>query len=165
MVQCHCRDGIIKRQFNSYFRYRAMILFQLGCANHHQFEAWFRDSATYDKQVVEGDINCPYCGDSNISKAPMAPYLAKEMLGREDAESRARDVAEQIVKAVNKLRWSVEESCEYVGDDFADEARSVHYGETEERAIYGEATEEEASELEEEGIEFYRIPAKPRRND
>ena len=73
-------------------------------------------------------------------------------------------MAEQIMRAVHRLHRHVEDNCEYVGDRFAEEARNIHFGKTEERDIYGEATDQEATELDEEGIEFHRIPSIPRRD-
>ena len=141
-----------------------MILYQLACTNAHQFEAWFRDIATYDAQSAAGDIMCPLCGSNGVSKAPMAPNVATGAHKGAPAETRAREVAEQIMRAVRKLHRQVEENCEYVGDRFAEEARSIHFGETEERDIYGEATDQEATELDEEGIEFHRVRRMPRRD-
>ena len=141
-----------------------MILYRLVCAKGHRFEAWFRDGATYDRQSAAGDIACPFCGSHRVSKAPMAPNLATGKGRDEAAEARAREVAEQILRTVSRLREHVERHCEYVGERFAEEARRIHYGETEARDIYGEATDQEARELDEEGIEFYRIPFPPRRN-
>jgi hypothetical protein len=74
-------------------------------------------------------------------------------------------VAEKILEAVDCLREEVEENCDYVGDGFAEEARRIHYGETEEHDIYGEATDQETSELDEEGVDFFRLPFPRRRND
>jgi len=151
-----------------------MILYQLRCGREHEFEAWFRDSASYDQQHKRGDIDCPMCGDANISKAPMAPNLGKgtrkESVDSDDVsidsvEKRAREVARQILNNAGKLREAIEDNCEYVGDEFAEEARRIHYGDAEERGIYGRATEKETVELDEEGIEVYRIPGPPRRND
>ncbi|MFQ5617644.1 MAG: DUF1178 family protein [Rhodospirillales bacterium] len=141
-----------------------MILYQLACNNAHQFEAWFRDIATYDAQSGAGDIMCPFCGSTGVTKAPMAPNVATGARKGATSETRAREVAEQIMRAVHRLHRHVEENCEYVGDRFAEEARSIHFGETEERDIYGEATDEEATELDEDGIEFQRIPWTPRRD-
>ena len=139
-----------------------MILYRLTCGDGHQFEVWFRDGATYDAQSTSGDVECPFCGSAQVTKAPMAPNLAT--VKKKTAEVRAREVAEQILQAVNKLHRHVEENCEYVGDEFAEEARAIHYGETEERDIYGEATEAEAMDLDVEDIEFYRLPQRPRRD-
>jgi len=159
-----------------------MILYQLQCADGHQFEAWFRDSATYDTQAKAGDIECPMCGGHKISKALMTPNVprkgadtraaarveavqdAQQTRLSKAAEARATEVARQILRAVEKIRDHVETNYDYVGDKFADEARAIRYGDSEERGIYGEATEEESEELAEEGIEFQRLPRLPKRN-
>lgn len=139
-----------------------MILYRLTCGDGHQFEAWFLDGATYDSQSASGDVECPFCGSVQVSKAPMAPHLATAK--KKTAEVRAREVAEQILQAVNKLHRHVEKNCEYVGGEFAEEARAIHYDEAEERDIYGEATEGEAMDMDMDGIEFYRLPQRPRRD-
>ncbi len=148
-----------------------MILYQLKCQRSHDFEAWFLNSATYDSQFESGDVSCPHCGTTDVSKAPMAPNIARRqnagqgsMSGPPSSETRAQEVAEKILEAVDGLREEVEENCDYVGEDFAEEAKRIHYGETEEHDIYGEATDEEASELDEEGVDFFRLPFPRRRN-
>ncbi len=142
-----------------------MILYQLTCSNSHLFEAWFRDSATYDAQSAGGDIDCPYCGDNHVSKVPMAPHVASGKAPEDNGQARAQEVAEKILEAVDQIRGEVEEKCDYVGDQFAEEARRIHYGETEPHDIYGEATLDESNELDEEGIEHSRIPVPPRKTD
>ena len=142
-----------------------MILYQLSCAGGHRFEAWFKNSETYGEQCESGCIECPQCGDQHISKAPMAPYLGKSLGEERSTEARAREVAQQILKAVERLRVSVEKNSDYVGDQFAEEARRIHYGEADKRSIFGEATGDETSELDEEGIEYFRLPSAPRKND
>lgn len=151
-----------------------MILYQLRCRQAHDFEAWFRDSATFDRQAASGDVTCPYCGTTRIAKAPMAPRLASgsgerdqrgapgepgKPTGRQEpAEARATEVAAKILQAVEAIRDHVEDTCDYVGDEFADEARRIKKGEAEERGIYGEASETEAAKLDDEGIEVFRLP-------
>lgn len=147
-----------------------MILYHLRCHQGHDFEAWFRNGATYDSQQASGDVACPFCGTSNVAKAPMAPNIAtrsSESLGKhsEKDEIRANEVAAKILEAVDGLRTEVEENCDYVGDDFADEARAIHYGDAEERGIYGETTDGEAEELEDEDINFFRLPFPRRRGN
>ena len=142
-----------------------MILYELSCSSGHQFEAWFKSSTSFDEQNASGAVECPHCGDQQINKAPMAPNLGKGANKNEPSEVRAREVAKQILKAVEKLRENVEKTCDDVGDEFAEEARRIHYGEAEEHGIYGEATEDEANELDEEGIKFSRIPLPSRRDD
>ena len=142
-----------------------MILYQLKCSTDHQFEAWFRDGAAYDVQCADGHINCPFCGDNHISKAPMAPHLGKRRSNAGSSETRAEEFAERMLQAVGQIQTHVEENCEDVGERFADEAKRIHYGEAEERGIYGQATDDEASELDEEDIEYFRLPFLPRRRD
>jgi hypothetical protein len=127
-----------------------MILYQLKCASGHDFEAWFRDSAAYDRQEKRGEIECPVCSSNEIAKAPMAPRVTAN--GGDATERRARQVAREILMAMGKLKKHVEETCEYVGERFADEARAIHHGEAPERGIYGEASREEAKALHEEEI-------------
>ncbi|MEW5729100.1 MAG: DUF1178 family protein [Pseudomonadota bacterium] len=131
-----------------------MILFELRCANDHHFEGWFRDNATYDAQASGGEIACPVCGSVEVGKAIMAPRLNKAR----GADLDARDLALRMRQMLGEIRRKVEESCENVGERFPEEARRIHYGETEARPIYGEATPDEAKALEEEGVEVARIP-------
>ena len=111
-----------------------MIVFNLKCRRDHHFEAWFRDNVTFDEQVAAGVVDCPVCGSKKVEKALMAPHVAKG--GR--AEEAVRDTAKvaQAKKALTELRRQVEENCDYVGPTFAEEARKIHYGESDERSIY-----------------------------
>jgi hypothetical protein len=131
-----------------------MILFELRCSGEHHFEAWFKDGATYDRQAAAGEISCPICGDSHIDKAPMAPRLAKARGAALDAQAAAGELRKMLVD----LKHKVQASCAYVGDKFPDEARKIHYGDAEARPIYGEATTEQARELEDEGVAIARLP-------
>lgn len=136
-----------------------MIKYELKCRKDHVFEAWFYDSATYDKQAAGGKIVCPVCNSRKVTKAPMAPRIGKSK--GEVAAAEAKEVA-VAMKALRELRDHVEKNADYVGDQFAEEARKIHYGETDKRNIYGEATKEEAKELTEEGIDVAMIPWVPR---
>jgi hypothetical protein len=128
-----------------------MILFDLRCSTGHGFEAWFKDTPAYEAQVEAGEISCPICGDREISKALMAPAV------RSGARGEAVQAA-HMREALSALRREVERNCEHVGPRFPEEARKIHYGEAEKRGIYGEATDAEAKELKDEGIEVGRIP-------
>lgn len=136
-----------------------MILFDLRCAQGHEFEAWFKDGAAFDAQSKAGEISCPVCGGGEIAKAPMAPRLTRRR--REDKRTASKAAA-AAMNAIREFHRQVEENCDYVGDRFADEARKIHYGEVDKHGIYGEATDEEARGLEEEEIEFHRLPRLPR---
>lgn len=139
-----------------------MINYSVKCGNGHQFDGWFKDSATFDKQAKAKQIECPRCGDTKVTKAPMAPRISKKSSGsREITEARANEVAQELAEAAGKIREHVEANCDYVGTEFAEEARKIHYGEADERGIYGEATVDEAKELDDEGIDVLPIP-KPR---
>lgn len=139
-----------------------MIVYQLVCEHSHSFEAWFRDGATYERQLDAGDIECPMCASRHVGKAPMAPHVQRAPA--RDPEARAREVARKILREMEAMRRHVEETCDDVGDAFAEEARRIHYGEAEERGIFGDADEDEAAELLDEGIEVRRIPWLSRRN-
>ena len=135
-----------------------MIKYSVRCGKDHVFEAWFKDSATFDAQSKSGDIVCPQCGNNLVVKAPMAPRIVKSQQSDVSHESHAREVAERILEAAVEMRKEVEANCDYVGGQFADEARKIHYGEADERGIYGEASDEETKELDDEGIDVIKLP-------
>jgi hypothetical protein len=133
-----------------------MILFALRCAHGHEFEGWFRDSSGFEAQLDAAEIACPDCGDTSVEKAVMAPRLKRSR------EAKLSPVAPaEMRKALTELRRQIEANCDYVGSRFAEEARRIHYGETDPRGIYGEASTEESRELADEGISFGRIPWVP----
>ncbi len=134
-----------------------MILFNLRCANGHDFEAWFRDGAAYENRVA-GELTCPVCGDTAVAKAPMAPRIGRGL--REPGPVEA-GVAAEAARQVRELSRKIANTCDYVGEGFAEEARRIHYGEVAPRDIYGEATPAQAEELRDEGVEFHRIPWLP----
>jgi|SRR5579883_217042 len=134
-----------------------MILFKLRCGAEHEFETWFRDGASYERQAARGLITCPVCGDTDVEKAPMAPRLARSG----DGSKQVPASPEQIRRMLQQLRRHVESNCDYVGERFAQEARRIHQGEAEARGIYGEATDDESRALADEGIEVARIPWVP----
>ncbi len=139
-----------------------MILYNLKCPKDHVFEAWFRDSGVYEIQVEAGEVRCPVCGSKKVGKAPMAPRVAKT--GGESDDQGEAAKASKMRQALRELRRHVEETCDYVGPTFAEEARKIHYGEIEERNIYGETTPEESRALDDEGVKVQRIPWIPREN-
>ncbi|HEY1720708.1 MAG TPA: DUF1178 family protein [Magnetospirillaceae bacterium] len=130
-----------------------MILYDLQCAKKHAFEGWFKTSDAFDKQAKAGKVECPVCGSTKVKKAMSAPALLKGGTG-----SKAEGIAIKMREAMTELRKQVEANADYVGNKFPEEARRIHYGETEERPIYGEATPDEAKELSDEGVEIVPIP-------
>ncbi|MGD9868824.1 MAG: DUF1178 family protein [Hyphomicrobiales bacterium] len=127
-----------------------MIRYALRCKDGHQFEAWFQNSAAFDRQAARGQVSCPQCGSAKVSKAVMAPNIASNTPS-----------PERVRAALKELREHVTANAEYVGDRFASEARKIHHEETEARGIYGEATPEEVKELNEEGVEVYPLLPAP----
>jgi hypothetical protein len=163
-----------------------MILYRLRCSKGHEFESWFKDSKTYERQEKKSLIGCAVCGDSKVARALMAPRLGTKgnkktaVVANEvpatapvpvptTAEQKqmaalAKKMPKELREALLKVRAEVEKNCEHVGDKFAEEARKIHYGESDKRGIYGETSDEEAEALAEEGIEFGRLPWIPRGN-
>ncbi|MFV3131210.1 DUF1178 family protein [Niveispirillum sp. KHB5.9] len=150
-----------------------MILFDLKCSQGHRFEGWFRNGAAYEAQAASHAITCPMCGDAKVDKAPMAPAIAKGGRSRDREEASAAppavpDAAQEaqgeIMRQLRELRSQVEKNADYVGEQFAEEARKIHYGEAEGRAIYGETSVEQAEALREEGVPIARIPWVPTGN-
>jgi hypothetical protein len=131
-----------------------MIVYNLRCANSHEFEGWFKDSAAFDAQQSAAKLVCPTCNSRKVEKAIMAPSVA----GTKKADLSAPDEMRKMRQFMTGLRKYVQDNAEYVGPRFAEEARKIHYGETEERQIYGESTVKEAVELVEEGIDVAPLP-------
>lgn len=139
-----------------------MIVFDLICDNEHTFEAWFKDSKAFDRQRRKKEVACPICDSTKVEKALMAPNIATSEVRDRAQQSEKMVMAANMRRMLTEVRKAVEENCEYVGPAFAEEARKIHYGEEDQRGIYGEATKEEAEELREEGIEFGELPWLPR---
>jgi hypothetical protein len=159
-----------------------MIRYALRCDRDHTFESWFQNSAAYDKQSKRGLVTCPVCNSAKVEKTIMAPRLARAdvpeppppipmpapvpapapqaapakapiaIMGAQERELRQK---------LKELRDHVTKNANYVGAKFPEEARKIHYGETEHRSIYGEASPEDAKALHEEGIEFHPLPVLP----
>ena len=149
-----------------------MIVFDLKCSTGHRFEGWFQSSRAYDEQRDAGMLLCPVCGDCDVEKAPMAPKLRKLAVDGEKGPPQPSDLAasanlpsglaSELRAVMQRVRNHVEANCDYVGDRFADEARAMHYGETEERGIYGKASAKQAADLHDEGIEVLPLPTEPK---
>ena len=154
-----------------------MIRYNLVCDKRHEFESWFANSATYDKQAKRGLISCPLCGSGKVEKAIMAPRLARKdksapIVAPPEAASPAPAEASAPVAMISpqekefraklkELRDHLTANADNVGKKFPEEARKMHYGEIEHRSIYGEAAPDEAKALHEEGIEFHPLPVLP----
>ncbi len=121
-----------------------MIHYQLRCSQDHGFDGWFKDSAAFDAQAGRGLVACPACGDTAVNRALMAPSLSRphktlDQSGQEHAQPpKAAMLPDAMRAALQRLRADVEKKCDYVGSEFAEEARRIHRGESERTGIYGE---------------------------
>lgn len=134
-----------------------MIAYSLRCHKGHEFEGWFRDSHAFDAQSSAGHLTCPSCNSVRIEKAIMAPAVS----GTKKTVHSKTPSAQQMRQFATGIRKYVQENADYVGADFAEQARKIHYGEQPNRHIYGEATPKEAQELIEEGVDVAPLPPDP----
>ncbi|MBV9758190.1 MAG: DUF1178 family protein [Alphaproteobacteria bacterium] len=157
-----------------------MIHYTLHCANGHEFDGWFRDSAAFDDQARLGLLECPACGEGRVSRALMAPAVMKPRAAREPVPApqpspapvparqpsppgmATAQVPAQVLATLQRLRADVEKNCDYVGPAFPEVALGIHRGEIEPRGIYGEASPDQAEMLADEGVKVARIPWVPR---
>lgn len=161
-----------------------MIRYSLRCERGHQFESWFQDSASFDRQVRRKLVACPNCDSTKVKKAIMAPQVTRK--GR-SAHQRAREErldsvtpqgpvasaaaqasaalmtpeASELRAKLKELRDYIRTSADNVGEQFPEQARKMHYGEIKPRAIYGEASPDEARALVEEGVDVLPVPLLP----
>lgn len=155
-----------------------MIHYDLHCSQDHAFDGWFKDSAAFERLAKRKLVECPHCGDVKVERSLMRPAVAKRaalpapMPGPAPAAAlqspaRPAEMAGGRLPAhmramLQKMRAEVEKHCDYVGPQFADEARKIHRGESEKRGIYGEASPDQAEALADEGIQVSQIPWVPR---
>ena len=136
-----------------------MIRFSLTCDKEHGFDSWFPSGAAYESLKAGGHVACPICGSTVVDKALMAPAVAVSR--RDEAPLRSADTP--VEQAIAALKKQIEENSEYVGMNFAAEARRIHHGDAPERAIHGETRLEEAKKLIEEGVPVAPLPFLPAR--
>ena len=157
-----------------------MKVLDLHCEHDHIFEGWFASEADALEQQEQGLLRCPMCDSAEVSRLPSAPHIAKRssqepvsstsiaeesgnamvLSGHEQAKLQA-----QIQATVMKAMREMIDKTEDVGNNFAEEARKIHYREAPERSIRGSATIDEATELREEGIEVLALPGLPALKD
>ena len=131
-----------------------MIKYNLLCKCGKNFESWFSTSKEYESLKKKKLINCIYCNSTSVKKSIMSPNLTS----KSNKSSVKKNIEKDIKKELIKFRKYIEKNCKNVGDNFAREARSIHYEKKNSQGIYGKTTPEEASELIEEGIEVVTVP-------
>lgn len=157
-----------------------MIHYALRCAAGHEFDGWFKSSTSFDAQSTGGLLDCPLCGSTEVARALMAPRvntspalappapaeptkaIAVPAAAPAPTSTAVTGLPDQVRAVLQRIRAEVEQKCEYVGPAFPEAARRMHLGEHPARAIYGEATPDEAASLAEDGIDVTRIPWVPR---
>ncbi|MHA6345834.1 DUF1178 family protein [Roseivivax sp. CAU 1761] len=151
-----------------------MIQYSLRCSDGHGFDSWFQSAAAFDTLQANGHVTCAICGSSEVEKDLMAPRVSS---GRRTAApapaprdgaggpsaGTLRGPASPAERALARLRAHVEATSDYVGPEFAREARAMHLGEMPERAIWGEAKPDEARQLLEDGVPVAPLPFGPKR--
>ena len=144
-----------------------MIKYALACEQAHEFESWFPSSEAFETQRKRGFVTCPFCNSAKVEKQIMAPSVARTDKAPKAPAPEPQPVAvlsereRELRAALRALREHVMKNAENVGKGFVEEARKMHYGETEERSIYGEADLAEARALLEEGIDVLPLPMVP----
>ena len=144
-----------------------MIKYALACEQAHEFESWFPSSDAFETQRKRGFVTCPYCDSSKVEKQIMAPSVARTDKVPSAPSPEPQSVAvlsdreRELRAALRALREHVMKNAENVGKNFVEEARKMHFGEAEERSIYGEADLAEARALLEEGIDVLPLPVVP----
>lgn len=142
-----------------------MKVLNLCCSREHRFEGWFASEEDFQEQTARSAVACPLCGDTATTRLPSAPHLnVGRGIASVPAPSASRGQASGIpVDLTLQSQWlravrHVMNSTEDVGERFPEEARRIHYGEIQERAIRGRASSDEAAALREEGIEVMALP-------
>ena len=142
-----------------------MIKFSLACETGHEFDGWFGSSEDYETQQKRGLIACPVCDTTKVSKSLMAPSVStarkKESRNQAIAVATAHHAKTEMMAKLREIRDEITKNADNVGEKFPEEARKIHYGESEKRAIYGEAGLQDVKELVDEGVEIAPLPALP----
>lgn len=125
-----------------------MIVFDLQCGDCADvFEAWFRSGADFEDQARRGLVQCPVCQSARVVKAPMAPRVPR----------KSGDALSPLAKLA-AVQAKILENSEWVGDRFAEEARAIHVGDSQSRAVHGNATAAEAKSLIDDGVPVAPLP-------
>lgn len=146
-----------------------MIRYALRCKEGHDFDGWFRSSEGFETLRKAGQVTCTICGTASVEKALMAPAVPTERRPTQpDSRPTEPGKGELTIsrndreRALNQLRSHIEANSDYVGLRFADEARAMHEGRSENRAIHGEAKPDEARKLIEDGVPIAPLPFLPK---
>lgn len=144
-----------------------MISYTLKCENDHRFDSWFQSADAFDKLRSANMVICPNCESASVEKAIMAPRVRTARKAAKapdhDQKNPLSTPASDEERAIADLKSKVEANSEYVGMEFANQARAIHDGDAPERPIYGEAKPEDALKLLQDGVPVAPLPFTPKR--
>ena len=136
-----------------------MINYTLKCDQNHTFDSWFKSAEAFEMLVKKSMVVCSECGSTKITKAIMAPSVSTSR--EKDNKPSELEKKSKLKNDILELKKKIEANSEYVGNNFANEARSMYLGETPERSIYGEAKADDAKKLIDDGIPVMPLPFLP----
>ena len=136
-----------------------MINYTLKCDQNHTFDSWFKSAEAFERLVKKSMVVCSECGSTKITKAIMAPSVSTSR--KKDNKPSELEKKSKLKNDILELKKKIEANSEYVGNNFANEARSMYLGETPERSIYGEAKTDDAKKLIDDGIPVMPLPFLP----
>ena len=136
-----------------------MINYTLKCDQNHTFDSWFKSAEAFEMLVKKSMVVCSKCGSTKITKAIMAPSVSTSR--KKDNKPSELEKKSKLKNDILELKKKIEANSEYVGNNFANEARSMYLGETPERSIYGEAKADDAKKLIDDGIPVMPLPFLP----
>ena len=136
-----------------------MINYTLKCDQKHTFDSWFKSAEAFEMLVKKSMVVCSECGSTKITKAIMAPSVSTSR--KKDNKPPGLEKKSKLKNDILELKKKIEANSEYVGNNFANEARSMYLGETPERSIYGEAKADDAKKLIDDGIPVMPLPFLP----
>jgi len=138
-----------------------------NCSKQEPFDGWFQNSTSFEQQIEAGYISCPYCGSLNIKKNLMSPSLksTKEINLKINSKNiKHNKLNEKINKPIDmmvvlrNLKKEIQKNADFVGKNFAKEAKAIHEGKSKERAIYGKANAKDLEELKSKNIDVINVP-------
>ena len=143
-----------------------MIVFDLCCEKDHRFEGWFTCASAFDDQRARNLVSCPVCASTELRRLPSAPYVhtrdpaaaSSPAVQAEAPSASSASTSPATAAAVLQMLRHLSRTAENVGDRLPEEARRIHYGETEARDIRGQASAEDVEQLLDEGIMVLPLP-------
>ena len=138
-----------------------MIRYELSCDKGHTFEGWFGSADDFDRQQKMALVSCPSCGSTHVAKRLMAPSVSTARKKQQRQELAVQTGQKEMMAKIREIVSTIRANSEDVGERFPEEARKIHYGESEQRGLIGKATADEVRDLLDEGVEVAPLPILP----